>query len=266
MALSKVLLITGANTGLGLETVKGLLRSDTRYHILLAGRDISRARGAVKELSADIQSNSTVEPIEIDVESDESISAAFEQVASGHTRIDCLVNNAGAQFDQQIQDGQMTAREAFNKTYDVNVTGAHVLTSTFLPLLLKSEDPRLLFITSGLSSLEIAADPSHYSHKVPPAGLPKAVAVSSYKSTKAGLNMIMVEWTRILKNDGVKVFAIAPGFLATGLSGGGVDQMKKLGAGDASTGAAVVRGVIEGKRDADVGKVVREYDTPIQPW
>lgn len=266
MASSKIVLITGASTGIGFETVKSLLRSNNRYHILLTARDLGKARDAVKEATTAVESNTTVEPLEIDVESDESISSAFELVASRHTRIDCVVNNAGAQFDQHIQDGQMTAREAFTKAYNVNVTGSHILTSTFLPLLLKSEDPRLLFITSGLSSLEIAADPNHYSHKVPPAGLPKAVAVSSYKSTKVALNMIMLEWAKILKNDGVKVFAIAPGFLATGLMVGGIEQMKKVGAGDASVGGDVIRGVIEGKRDADAGKVVREYDTPVQPW
>lgn len=265
MASSRVVLITGANTGIGLEAVKALLRSDRRYHILLAGRDINRAHAAAKHSSAEIPSKSTVEPIQIDVESDDSIQRAFEQVSSNHSRIDCLINNAGAQFDQQIQNGQMTAREAFNKTFDVNVTATHIMTSTFLPLLLQSEDPRLLFITSGLSSLEIASDSNHSRYIVPPAGLPKTVAASSYKSAKAGLNMIMVEWTRILKNDGVKVWAIAPGFLATGLVGG-VDHMKKMGAGDASLGGAAIRGVVEGKRDADVGMIVREYDTPIQPW
>ena len=77
--------------------------------------------------------------------------------------------------------------------------------------------------------------------------------------------MLMVEWTRILKDDGVKVWAIAPGFLATGFISG-PELMKKMGAGDASIGGVVICGVVEGKRDADVGKVVREYDSPIQPW
>lgn len=63
----------------------------------------------------------------------------------------------------------------------------------------------------------------------------------------------------------VKVWALAPGLLATSL-GGNTELLKKLGAVDPSIGGDVVRGVIEGKRDADVGKIVREYKTPIQPW
>lgn len=97
----------------------------------------------------------------------------------------------------------MTARQAWNKTWDVNITGAHIVTSTFLPLLIKSSDPRLLFITSGLSSLGESAvgDPRY---PPPPAGLPKKGApFMAYRSSKAGLNMMMLEWSRALKNDGV---------------------------------------------------------------
>lgn len=39
------------------------------------------------------------------------------------------------------------------KTWDVNVTGTHLLTSALMPLLLKSPDPRLLFVTSGAARL-----------------------------------------------------------------------------------------------------------------
>lgn len=164
-----------------------------------------------------------------------------------------------------ILDGRMSTREAFNKTWDVNVTGAHIMTQQFLPLLLKSTDPRLLFITSGLASLEAATDSNNPRYQVPPPGLPKQLGMIGYKSSKVGLNMLMADWTRILKADGVKVWCIAPGLLATGL-GGNPELLKKMGAKDPSLGGAAIRGVVEGKRDADVGKIVREYDTPTQPW
>jgi NAD(P)-dependent dehydrogenase (short-subunit alcohol dehydrogenase family) len=159
----------------------------------------------------------------------------------------------------------MTARQAWNKTWDVNVTGAHLMTLKFLPLLLKSQDPRLVFITSGLSSLEGAADLSNPKNVVATAGLPKELPFMSYRSAKAGLNMMMLEWTKALKNDGVKVWAIAPGLLATSL-GGNPELLKKLGAGDPKLGGETIRRVVEGKRDEDAGKVVREYLSPVQPW
>ena len=159
----------------------------------------------------------------------------------------------------------MTAREAWNKTWDVNVTGAHIMTTNFLPLLLKSQDPRLLFITSGLSSLQGSSDPKNPKNVFPQAGLPKPLPFVGYRSSKAGLNMVMVEWAKALKNDGVKVWSVAPGLLATGL-GGDTELLKRLGAQDPSIGGETIRRVVEGERDGEAGNVVREYLTPIQPW
>lgn len=75
---------------------------------------------------------------------------------------------------------------------------------------------------------------------------------------------MMREWTRELKNDGVKVFAISPGFLATGLGGVGAEKLKALGALDPSEGGKFVRDVVDGKRDADAGRVIRADS--IQQW
>lgn len=75
--------------------------------------------------------------------------------------------------------------------------------------------------------------------------------------------MVMREFARLLKEDGVKVWGVSPGFLATGL-GPGAEFTRKMGALEPSVGAEVVRGVVEGKRDADVGKVVRKDD--VQPF
>jgi len=76
--------------------------------------------------------------------------------------------------------------------------------------------------------------------------------------------MMMRQWHRILLNDGVKVWAIAPGFLATGLGGIGREQLLKMGALEPSEGGNFIRDVVEGKRDQDVGKVI--WAKGIQPW
>jgi NAD(P)-dependent dehydrogenase (short-subunit alcohol dehydrogenase family) len=101
----------------------------------------------------------------------------------------------------------MTVREAWNKTYDINVTGTHILTETLVPLLLKSSEPRLMFVTSGLSSINEASDERNPRNIKPPAGWPKPAAPQfiAYRTSKAGLNMMMVDWYKKLYNDNVKV-------------------------------------------------------------
>lgn len=54
------------------------------------------------------------------------------------------------------------------------------------------------------------------------------VPLTAYRSSKTGLNMLMREWVRILRNDGVKVWCLSPGFLATGLGGAGPEALKKV--------------------------------------
>lgn len=209
---STIILVTGANTGIGYETVKALLRSDRKYTILLGGRDISKAGAAAKYAQDEVKSSagSTVSPLQIDVTDDSSITAAFHTVQSKHTDIDVLINNAGASFDSNLLSKELSVREVWNRSWDTNVTGAHIVTEAFLPLLLKSWAPRLLFNTSGLSSLEDASNPKSPFYKEAPAGLPKPFSPIAYQCSKTGLNMLIVNWTRLVK-DGVKVFGVAPG-------------------------------------------------------
>jgi hypothetical protein len=76
--------------------------------------------------------------------------------------------------------------------------------------------------------------------------------------------MVMLEWVRVLEPDGVRVFSVSPGFLATGLGGVGREVLKRAGAGEASVGGEFIRDVVQGKRDGDAGKVINRDG--VQPW
>ncbi|KAI0599548.1 hypothetical protein F4775DRAFT_115430 [Biscogniauxia sp. FL1348] len=267
-----VILVTGGNTGLGLEAVKALYKTETPYEIIIGCRTVSKGEAAVESLKKEIaQSPSTLSVIQVDLESDSSLEKAVESISSKYGRLDVLVNNGGASFDGEIRDGKMTLREGFNASWNTNVTGTHVLTTLAMPLLLKSADPRLMFVTSGTSTLtetERLDNPNLVRiNTSPPAGWPKPTAgmqLTAYRSSKTGLNMLMREWHRILLKDGVKVWCISPGFLATGLGNIGADKLKQMGALDPSEGGNFIKDVVQGKRDQDVGKVIRA--NMIQPW
>ncbi|KAG7407613.1 Short-chain dehydrogenase/reductase tropE [Fusarium oxysporum f. sp. rapae] len=280
----KLVLVTGANTGLGFQIVKAICSSDTEYEVLVGGRSIQKAEQAITSFKEQFPS-SHLHAIQVDIEDDASIVSAFEHVKTKYGKLDALINNAGefslfknasailtgqciqgAQLDQQLAAGKMSAREMWNKTYDINVTGTHLLTWTFAPLLLESSDPRLMFIASGTSSLTTSENPDFPVNRQPSKGWPKTLTnldLPAYRSSKTGMNMMMREWFRILGQDGVKVWAISPGYLATGL-GLGQETNKAQGAIDPAIGAAIVKDVLSGVRDKDVGKVVSKQG--IQPW
>jgi NAD(P)-dependent dehydrogenase (short-subunit alcohol dehydrogenase family) len=101
MSQNPIVLITGANTGLGLEIVRSLLQSNTAYTLLLCARSMAKAEGAVNELKEGyVDSRSEVVPMVVDIESDESIAAIAKEVEARYGRVDVLVNNAGVSFLQ----------------------------------------------------------------------------------------------------------------------------------------------------------------------
>ncbi|KKK18410.1 hypothetical protein P175DRAFT_0436427 [Aspergillus ochraceoroseus IBT 24754] len=251
-----VVLITGGNNGIGYEAVKAFYQSPKPYYILMASRSVQRAEAAVKKLQEEVPTSSnTVEIMELDLVSDESIEKAYQQVVNGVGRLDGLVNNAGATFDFDYLANKCTLRECFNKSYDVNVAGTTVMTDTFAPLLLKSSNPRLIFV-AGLSHITVAIK-EYFPTPPLPAGWPKKVEFETigYRASKTALNMVMLDWNHKFKADGVKVWGVGPGMLATDL-GGQRHLAEKMGAGHPSLGGTLIYDVIEGERDADVGKVI----------
>ncbi|KAK1993036.1 short-chain dehydrogenase [Colletotrichum falcatum] len=272
MSSKRIVLITGANTGIGFETIRALLGSERPYHILLGSRSLDKGAAAISELEREFPSTaSSLELLQVDIVDDDSIVKALQSIKDKHGLLDVLVNNAGASYDlgpQNYNPGDVKAlRQSFNKSYDVNTAGTHVITHVFALLLLKSSDPRILFITSGLSNLhgtdKLGLWPFQ-PQSTSPAGWPKPPLPNpGYRSSKTALNMVMLNWHWFLKADGVKVWCISPGFLATGL-GGNPELLKKMGAGEPSQGGVLIRQVVEGERDADVGKVVNKNG--IQSW
>ncbi|KAK4684319.1 hypothetical protein P7C73_g5865, partial [Tremellales sp. Uapishka_1] len=217
-----IVLITGANTGVGYETAVALLRSTHAYLLLVGARSEEKAQAAVDKMKADVgTTRSSLATVVVDVCSDASIAKLAEEIGNKYGRLDVLINNAGQSLD--LNPG-LSTREAFQKTFDVNVAGAHILTQALAPHLIESPSPRLIFVSSSMGTFAEATKKSHINPELP-AGWPKpwSFELPSYRASKTALNMIMRDWYRILKNDGVKVWAVSPGFLATDL--GGVKEM-----------------------------------------
>lgn len=100
MSSAPIILITGANTGIGFEAIKALLGSPDTYTILLGGRSFQKAEDAVRLAKALFpNSQSVLSAIQVDIEDDDSISKAFDEVSAKHGRVDVLINNAGKTFN-----------------------------------------------------------------------------------------------------------------------------------------------------------------------
>ena len=99
-----VVLITGANTGLGFEMTRALCGSDKSYEILVGGRSLVKAEQATNYVTRDFPSTrSKLWPVQVDIEDGESIQRVFDQVQTNFGRLDALVNNASENADEHCQ-------------------------------------------------------------------------------------------------------------------------------------------------------------------
>ena len=119
MDSEEVVLVTGANTGIGYQIVRAICGSTKANNILLAGRSFAKAQQAVKSATEEFPtSSSKLWPIQVDIEDDDSIKKAFDEVESKFGRLDALVNNAGTRsiIDSTIKRSLANQIQAHSST------------------------------------------------------------------------------------------------------------------------------------------------------
>ncbi|KAI7165510.1 hypothetical protein D0869_11375 [Hortaea werneckii] len=251
MSSKTLVLITGANQGLGFYAAQQMAATG-KYHVLIGARDIKKAESAIQQLAGDSSLKvdaSSLEPLLIDANSDESIDAAAKAVEQKHARLDILMVNAGIAGDQTATSSK-SLRQTYREHYETNVFGAVQTVESFLPLLKKSTvagGKRIAFTSSGLSSLEYALQDGIYS----------AENYTVYRSTKTALNMIMLGYAKSLEKEGFVVSASDPGYCGTNLN-------SYAGMKDPRDGAKVlVRAAVESKDKVHAHVIDEEK---FEPW
>ncbi len=200
----KIVLITGANKGLGFETARQL--GAQGYTVLVGARDETKGREAVGKLKGE---GFDADFIEIDATDAEKIKSAMATVSEKYGKLDVLINNAAIALDSTEKASELSL-DIIRKTFDTNFFGVIAITQAFLPLIKKSEAGRIVNVSSGLGSLTQNSDPNWaYS----------AVKPLAYNSSKTALNAFTVILAHELKDANIKVNSADPGYTATDLNG-----------------------------------------------
>ena len=196
-------LVTGANSGLGLETARALAAQGAT--VLLACRSLAKAEQTATHLAA--EGLSGLEPLELNLADLESVRSAASAVATAHTSLDLLINNAGVMAPPLQRSAQ-----GHELQLAVNHMGHFALTQALLPLLERRPGARVVHVSSGAAYFgRIAFDDLGAERRYDPWG--------AYGQSKLANVMTALELQRRLSAAGSTVQSLVahPGLARTNL-------------------------------------------------
>lgn len=206
----RTVVITGGNSGLGLVTAKALVRAGASVRIV--ARDADRGAEAVAELNA--IGATPAEMYVADLSSLDQVRRVAGEIRQRESRLDVLVLNAGALLGERQESA-----DGHEVTFALMVLGPFLLTSELVPTMRNAPGgARVLWIASGgmytqsldVDTLEMGTD--DYSGS------------TAYARAKRAQVVLAEEWAKRLRDDGIAVHAMHPGWadtpgLETGLPG-----------------------------------------------
>lgn len=193
----KVVIITGANRGIGKEAAKEIAKLGAKVY--MACRSLDLANEARDEIIKETK-NEKVFVLELDLASVESINKFVKSFKEKQNRLDVLINNAGiSSRTKRLNDADIEL------TFAINVLGHHYLTRLLVELLAKPNHARIINVASeyagGLDLNDINFDKRNYDRTV------------AYKQSKQANRMLTREWAKRLVDKNISVYSMTPGWV-----------------------------------------------------
>ncbi|MCH8568783.1 MAG: beta-ketoacyl-ACP reductase [Balneolales bacterium] len=185
---NKVVLVTGGAAGIGKATSELFAREGAKVYIW----DLDENSG--EKLVNELVSKSWKSAFKkVDVSDFEAVKVGMSEIADEDGRLDVIINNAGITMDKTLLKMDP---ETWQKVIDVNLTGVFNCTKAAAELMVQSGGGVILNASSVV-------------------GLYGNFGQTNYVATKAGVIGMTKTWARELGRKGIRVNAVAPGFIAT---------------------------------------------------
>ena len=201
----KVIVITGASSGLGLETARQL--AGQGGEIVMIVRDQARGEHARLQVAEAATGKSPVLLV-ADLSEQADIRRVTQEVKNRYDHVDILVNNAGSAFTRREQNA-----DGLELTWATNHLAPFLLTELLLPLLAGAPAGRIVNVVSEIYSRKLDLDNLQ--------GERKYSYFGAYRASKLGNVLFTTELARRIKGSPVTVVAVSPGPAKTNFGGGG---------------------------------------------
>lgn len=211
----RTFIVTGANSGLGLETTRAVARSGAR--VIMAVRNLDKGRNALDELRAE-QPQAALDLRHLDLSDLDSVRAFAETVIADGTPVDVLINNAGIMMCPRT-----LTKQGFEQQLGTNHLGHFALTALLLGTLKGGTDPRVVTVSSMLhkgGSIDFDDITGERAYS------PNA----AYRQSKFANVLFALELDRRLRATGSPVRSLLahPGYSATNLQNTGPTGLNRL--------------------------------------
>ena len=185
---SKIAIITGGGRGIGKATAQ--LFTNEGATVVIAEFDEVSGQSTANELGAHF--------IKTDISNEESVNALFNFVSSKFGQLDILVNNAGILADSTLKK---LDSDSFDAVINVNLRGVYLCGRAAANIMIEQGSGVILNASSVVA---------HHGN----------FGQTNYVASKAGVIGITKVWARELGKDGIRVNAVAPGFIQTNMTAG----------------------------------------------
>lgn len=197
--MNKICLITGATSGIGRAAAIGLAK--TGNDLILIGRNKTSGNELANRLTKKYGNRATF--LKCDLSSLSSVKKLAEKIIENFSRIDVLINNAGARFDKYLR-----SEDNIELTFATNHLGHFLLTYYLMDLLKKSDAARIINVSSSAHSvkempIDELVNPKEYNRS------------AAYGRSKLANVLFTFELSKRLSNTKITVNTLDPGGVAT---------------------------------------------------